>query len=165
MFFKTKEQKELEKVFEELVIKEKDNLYRLAYMYVKNGNDAMDILQESILKAYKNLTTVKDNSFLDRWLKRIVINCSIDYIKRNSKIVYIDDIQTIAGIHKDKNYEDLYEAVDTLSPDLRTIIILKYFQGYTIEEVGEILDISISQVKNKLHKALKLLRLEIKITS
>lgn len=165
MFFKTKEQKELEKVFEELVIKEKDNLYRLAYMYVKNGNDAMDILQESILKAYKNLTTVKDNSFLDRWLKRIVVNCSIDYIKRNSKIVYIDDIQTIAGIHKDKNYEDLYEAVDTLSPDLRTIIILKYFQGYTIEEVGEILDISISQVKNKLHKALKLLRLEIKITS
>ncbi|EQB88898.1 RNA polymerase sigma-70 factor (ECF subfamily) [Clostridium punense] len=165
MFFKTKEQKELEKVFEELVIKEKDNLYRLAYMYVKNGNDAMDILQESILKAYKNLTTVKDNSFLDRWLKRIVVNCSIDYIKRNSKIVYIDDIQTTAGIHKDKNYEDLYEAVDTLSPELRTIIILKYFQGYTIEEVGEILDISISQVKNKLHKALKLLRLEIKITS
>ncbi|MPM33434.1 RNA polymerase sigma factor SigV [bioreactor metagenome] len=102
---------------------------------------------------------------LDRWLKRIVVNCSIDYIKRSSKIVYIDDIQTTAGIHKDKNYEDLYEAVDTLSPDLRTIIILKYFQGYTIEEVGEILEISISQVKNKLHKALKLLRLEIKITS
>jgi len=134
-------------------------------MYVKNGNDAMDILQESILKAYKNLTTVKDNSLLDRWLKRIVVNCSIDYIKRSLKIVYIDDIQTTAGIHKDKNYEDLYEAVDTLSPDLRTIIILKYFQGYTIEEVGEILEISISQVKNKLHKALKLLRLEIKITS
>ncbi len=165
MFFKNKEQKKLEEIFEELIIKEKNSLYKLAYMHVKNSNDAMDILQESTLKAYKKLNTVKDDALLDRWLKRIIVNCSIDYIKRNSKVICIDDVEITGGIHRDRNYEDLYEAVDMLSPELRSIIILKYFQGYTIEEVGELLDISTSQVKNKLHKALKLLRLEIKISS
>lgn len=79
--------------------------------------------------------------------------------------MYIDDIETTGNLHNDREYEDLYEAVDTLSPELKSIIILKYFQGYTIEEVGEILDVSTSEVKNKLHKALKLLRVEVKITS
>lgn len=55
--------------------------------------------------------------------------------------------------------------MDTLPPELKSIIVLKYFQGYTIEEVGEILEKSISQVKNKLHKALKLLRIEVKVPS
>jgi len=161
---KTPNQKEIESIFEEIILKEKSAFYKLAFMYVKNSHDAMDILQESIFKAYKNLNTIKDIELLDRWIKRIIVNTAIDYIRKNSKLVFIDEIQVIGDPNYDRPYEDLYEAVDTLSPELKSIIILKYFQGYSIEEVGEILEISTSQVKNKIHKALNLLRLEIKIT-
>jgi RNA polymerase sigma-70 factor, ECF subfamily len=162
---KTLKQRKLEKIFEELILTEKNSFYKLAYMYVKNSSDALDILQDSILKAYKNLHAVKDIKLLDRWLKRIIVNSAIDYIRKNSKLVLIDEIQFIDVPQYDREYEDLYEAVDTLSPEFKSIILLKYFQGYTIDEVSEILEISASQVKNKLHKALKLLRIEIKITS
>jgi RNA polymerase sigma-70 factor, ECF subfamily len=165
LIIKTPKQSELEKVFEEMILKEKTSFYKLAYMYVKNSNDAQDILQESVLKAYKNLHTLKDIELLDRWLKRIIVNSSIDYIRKNSKVVPTDELQVIDKSHYDMEFEDLYEAVDLLSPELKSIIILKYFQGYKIDEISEILEISISQVKNKLHKALKLLRVEIKMTS
>jgi RNA polymerase sigma-70 factor (ECF subfamily) len=165
LIIKTPKQRKLEKTFEEIILKNKNSFYKLAYVYVKNSTDAMDILQESILKAYKSLYAIKDIELLDRWFKRIIINCAIDHIKRNSKIVFIEELQIIEPAHYDRKYEDLYESVDTLSPELKSIIVLKYFQGYTIDEVSEILEISTSQVKNKLHKALKLLRVELKITS
>lgn len=158
-------QRKIEKIFEDMILTEKDKLYKLAYMYVKNSNDAQDILQESIMKAYKNLHTVKDMKLLDRWLKRIIINSAIDYIKKKSKLLLIDELQGIEARHYDREFEDLYEAVDTLEPELKSIIVLKYFQGYTIDEVGEILEIAPSRVKNRLHKALKLLRMEISMTS
>lgn len=165
MIIKTFRGKKLEKIFEEMILSQKNSFYKLAYMYAKNSNDAMDILQESILKAYKNLNTVKDVELLDKWLKRIIANSAIDYIKRKSKIIPIDVIEDMDVPYYDREYEDLYEAVDILPAELKSIIILKYFQGYTIDEVSEILEISIFQVKNKLHKALRLLKVEIKMTS
>lgn len=165
LIIKTPKQRKLEKIFEEIILAEKSSFYRLAYMYVKDSNDALDILQESILKAYNKLHTVKDLELLDRWIKRIIVNTAIDFIRKNSKLVLVDEIQSVETSHYDRQYEDLYEAVDTLPPELKSIIVLKYFQGYTIEEVGEILEISASQVKNKLHKALELLRVEVKVPS
>ena len=57
---------------------------------------------------------------------------------------------------------DINYAVEDLEPELKSIIVLKYFHGYKISEVAEILDISVSTVKNRMHKALKQLRVEIK---
>lgn len=114
LIIKTHTQRKLEKVFEEMILIEKNSFYKLAYMYVKNNNDAQDILQESILKAYKNLHTVRDIDLLDRWLKRIIANSAIDYLKKKSKLVMINEEQAIEASHYDREYEDLYEAVDAL---------------------------------------------------
>lgn len=152
----------LEKSFEENIIKYQDLYYKLAFSYVKNEYDAKDILQESILKAYKNISKLKDIDALDKWMKRIIINTALDFIKKNSKLsLTIDDNNVMDIPSKEVNSELIY-IVDDLDPDLRTIIILKYYHGYTIEEVADILEISISMVKNRMHKALKLLRIEIK---
>lgn len=72
----------LEKSFEENIIKYQDLYYKLAFSYVKNEYDAKDILQESILKAYKNISKLKDIDALDKWMKRIIINTALDFIKR-----------------------------------------------------------------------------------
>ena len=65
----------LEKKFEKSVIENKEKFYRLAYYYVKNHHDAMDVLQESILKGYSNITKIKDENFIDKYLSRI--DCKI----------------------------------------------------------------------------------------
>lgn len=159
-----------ENEFEDFIITSQNDLYRLAYSYVKNSDDAMDIIQDSILKAYSALGKLNDINLIDKWMKRIVVNTAIDYIRKNSKtttvedesIEFISNKSEIEGKIIGDNKEALSYVVDDLEPELKTIIILKYFHGYTINEVADILDIPISKVKNRLHKALKILRVEFK---
>lgn len=153
--------KSLEKRFEDSVIDNKEKFYRLAYYYVKNHHDAMDVLQESILKAYSNLSKIKDKNSIDKYLSRIIINTSIDFIRKNSKMVFTDN-ECLKEVESEMDSSDINYVVDNLDPDLKSIIVLKYFHGYKISEIAEILDISISTVKNRMHKALKQLRIEIK---
>ena len=151
----------LEKRFEDSVIENKEKFYRLAYYYVKNHHDAMDILQESILKGYSNLSKIKDENAIDKYLSRIIVNTAVDFIRKNSKVVVVEN-----DYLKDKSVDDekseIGLVIDTLPEELKDAIILKYFHGYKIDEVAEVLGISISTVKNRMHKALKILRVEIK---
>lgn len=151
-----------EKLFEDFIIEKQQVLYKLAYSYVKNSSDAMDIIQESILKAYSNISNLEDVNAIDKWMKRIVINTAIDFIRKNSKIVVVDSEELTVVQEEEKVDMDLKYVVDDLDEDLKTIIILKYFHGYSINEVAEILEIPVSKVKNRMHKALKLLRVEFK---
>lgn len=154
--------KTLEIKFEECVTCNKEKFYRLAYTYVKNSHDAMDILQESILKGYSNLSKVKDIRALDKLMSRIIINTALDFLRKSSKETVIDKESIIVDKVATTADEDLSYAIDALDPGLKTIIILKYFHGYTINEVADILEISVSTVKNRMHKALSLLRVDIK---
>ena len=154
--------KTLEIKFEECVTCNKEKFYRLAYTYVKNSHDAMDILQESILKGYSNLSKVKDIRALDKWMSRIIVNTALDFLRKSSKETVIDKESIIVDKVATTADEDLSYAIDALDPGLKTIIILKYFHGYTINEVADILEISVSTVKNRMHKALSLLRVDIK---
>lgn len=152
----------LEKRFEESIITNQEIYYRLAYSYVKNHHDAKDILQESILKAYSKLSKLKDIDALDKWMKRIIINTALDFIRKNSKVTLTVDYEGVQEVATAEVNNDLSYVVDTLEPELKSIIVLKYYHGYTIEEIADILEISISAVKNRIHKALKLLRLDVK---
>lgn len=158
MIFKGKKK---ENIFETYIIDNQQKLYKLAYIYVKNSHDAMDILQESILKAYSNISKLKDDTLINPWMKRIVINTALDFIRKNSKESVVENKELDKGKENDGNNHLIYE-VETLEPNLKTIIVLKYFHGYTINEIGDILELPTSTIKNRLHKALKLLRVMVK---
>jgi len=151
-----------EKLFEETIIALQKDLYKLAYYYVKNENDAMDILQDSIIKSYTNLHKLKDINSLDKWIKRIVINTSIDFIRKNNRLTSLGEEELINLKDSKEDNRELIHCLEDLDPQLKTIIILKYFHGYTINEIADILELSISKVKNKLHKSLELLRINFK---
>ena len=160
-FFKTN-RKSKEALFKDMIIAKETELYRLAYYYVKNEDDALDILQESIVKAFTKLNKLNEFEALEKWIKKIIINTAIDFIRKNSKVMLVEeDAMTNLSNNSDNNMGLSYY-IDDLEGELKSIIILKYFHGYTINEVAEILDISVSQVKNKLHKALELLRVDWK---
>lgn len=150
-----------EKILGEYLKLNGDKLYRLAFIYVNNKDDSLDIVQDSIVKAYKSINKLKDLNALEKWINRILINTALDYLRKSSKIIYSDDILKNVELIENNN-SDLIESVDNLQEDLKTVIILKYFHGYTINEVSEILEISVPTVKNKLHKALNFLRKEFK---
>jgi RNA polymerase sigma-70 factor, ECF subfamily len=74
-----------QKAFMQLIDTEKEKLYRIAYTYVKNESDALDIVQDTIYKAFISINNIKDVSYFSTWITRILINTSLDFIKKKKK--------------------------------------------------------------------------------
>ena len=70
---------------------QKSKYYRMAYSYVKNEHDALDIIGEASYKGLKELHTLKQPEYFDTWMTRIVINAAIDYIRKNTSFVYCEE--------------------------------------------------------------------------
>jgi len=154
----------LDKLLEENIIDNKEKYYRLAFSYVKNADDALDILQESIYKAFTGIGKIQNPEYIKTWFYRIVVNTSIDFLRKNKKAVAVDSDILESHIKAEEDlYEDidLHRAIETLKPDYKSIIILRYFEDLKIEEVAEILGENVNTIKTRLYRALKLLRVQM----
>mgnify|MGYP001851738244 FL=1 len=151
----------------EFIEENQDKLYRIAFSYVKNEDLALDIVQESIEKALRNIKTLKHEEYVKTWFYRILINESLGYIRRNKNTTLCqvedlkDDIEwndniTIEGI-------DLYNNIGKLKEKLRTVIILRFFEDLKIEEIARITKTSPNTVKSRLYKGLEELKKLIKM--
>jgi RNA polymerase sigma-70 factor, ECF subfamily len=154
----------LEKELVDFIINNKDDFYRLAFSYVKNSNDAVDILQDSIHKAISFKNQLKKEQSLKNWFYRIVVNTSLDFLRKQKKITIMDE-ETIEFYSpgQDDYYTDidLERSLETLPPKYRSVIVLRYFEDLKIEEVAEILQESPNTIKTRIYKALELLRIKM----
>jgi len=154
----------LEKELVDFIMNNKDDFYRLAYGYVKNSNDAIDILQDSIQKAISSKNNLKKEQSLKSWFYRIVINTSLDFLRKQKRLVVVDEetIQSYSsGINDHYTNIDLERSLEALPPKYKSVIILRYFEDLKIEEVAEILQESPNTIKTRLYKALELLRIKM----
>ncbi|MDF2672877.1 MAG: polymerase subunit sigma-70 [Clostridiales bacterium] len=147
--------------FSELIHIREGKLYKIAYMHVKNEQGALDIVGETVYRAYLNIKKLKNCQYFDTWLVKIVTNAAMDYLRKNKPSVPFDNL-AIGEPFADASTIELYSLVDKLDSKQKTVIILKYFEGYKISEISNIMDCTESSVKNYLHKALTRLRLELK---
>jgi RNA polymerase sigma-70 factor, ECF subfamily len=142
----------------------KNDFYRLAYSYVKNQEDALDIVQESIKKALTSLNKIKKPNSVKSWFYKIVVRTAIDFIRKQKKLTLADD-ETIDFLSKGKEdtYKnmDLHKALGELPIPYKTVITLRFFEDLKLEEIAEILEENINTVKTRLYKGLKLLRITI----
>ena len=139
-----------------------DKIYRLAFSYVKNQQDAEDIVNESIKKALYSINSLKNEYYMSTWLYRIVVNTANSYLKSKSKIIYLDeqieDSLIIEDTHQDT---DLYNLVMELEPKYRIVIILKFYEDMTFEQIANILNENVNTIKTRLYKALNKLKIEL----
>lgn len=137
----------------------KEQLYRIAFSYLKSQEDALEAIQETTFRAYKNLYKLKNPQYFKTWLIRILINYCINEIKRREKVV---------GITKPINHrvEDdktdrltVESAVQKLKDKHREVILLKYFEDLTISEIANVMDHPEGTIKTWLNRGLASLRL------
>ncbi len=151
--------------FLELIQDKKEHLYRIAYCYVKNEQDALDIVSEAVTKAFSSLHGLKKPEYFHTWLTRILINAAIDYQRKIKPLIpitqEIHDTPSPESVDKEE-VMDLYQAIDQLEGRLKSIIILKYLEDKTITEIAELLKMPVGTVKTYLNRALKQLRLDLK---
>jgi RNA polymerase sigma-70 factor (ECF subfamily) len=159
-----KEKPNLEKEVVDFIMNNKEDFYRLAYSYVKNSNDAIDILQDAIHKAITSIDRLNNESSLKSWFYRIVVNTALDFLRKKKKLEVVDEATIeLYSSGKDDVYAniDLERSLESLPHKYRSIIVLRFFEDLKIEEVAEILQESPSTIKTRLYKALELLRIKM----
>lgn len=162
--FELMKKKDVNELFVTCLNDHKEDFYRLAFSYVKNQEDALDIVQESIKKALISIETIQKSGSIKSWFYKIVVRTSIDFLRKQKKITLVDN-QTIEFLSNGKvdeyNDIDLYNALDELPTQYKTVIILRFFEDLKLEEIAEIMDENINTVKTRLYRGLKLLRIII----
>lgn len=142
--------------FTELYMIYKVYLYKIAYSYVKDEDKALDILQECAYRGFLKIGKLRNIEFFKSWITKILINVAIDYLKKDSKLIYLEDETTIVSEEKNISIEerlDLYNAIDKLKENHKSVIVLKYFNDFTIDEISEITNIPVNTVKSNLRRA------------
>ena len=139
-------------------------MYNICFRITNDQDDAKDVLQEAFLSAFNNLGSFKGESSFGAWLKRIVVNSSINHVKKN-KIMYsqldghdIEQETTMQDHEIVLEIDRIKEALQQLPDGFRTVLSLYLFEGYDHREIAEILDISESTSKSQYNRAKKRLK-------
>ena len=147
--------------FANLMKLHKRHLYQMAYIHTRDKDMALDIIQETTIVAFKNIKSLKEPLAFKKWITRILVNITISELKKRKKVIHIDNYDVInnddifinnKSINIDEKL-DLYNAVDLLKNNYKTIIIMKYFNDLTIKEIGYTLNLSENTVKTNLKRA------------
>lgn len=154
-----------------------------AYGYLKCKSLAEDAVQEGILSAYKKLNTVRDINALNSWIIRIIANKALDSLRKNKRMpdfyADIDDVVSYnsAGILneplwgeistpeqnilKKENLYKLTQSIENLQDIYRIPLLMKDFEGFSIKEISEFLEISESNTKVRIHRARTKVKLDL----
>lgn len=134
------------------------SLYYIARSVLNNDEDCKDAIQNAILKAYKNLDTLREETFFKTWITRILLNECYNIHKWNKKLVSYEE-------YMEQKYEDgqvacseVYIEIQNLEEKYRVPFVLHYVEGFSLQEVAKLLKTTEAAVKMRLLRARKILR-------
>jgi RNA polymerase sigma-70 factor (ECF subfamily) len=134
-------------------------LYRVAYSWCHSPSLADDLVQETMLKAIKNIDSLREQSTLDTWLYRILSNNWHDYLRVQGRNVELTDIVDETSNGQDESYQQsqivdrVRSSVSKLPMQLREVVTLADFAGFSYAEMSDILEIPIGTVMSRLYRA------------
>ena len=140
--------------FKKLIEENKISMYRVSKAILNKEEDIEDAIGESILKAYKNISSLRNEAYFKTWLIRIVINESNNIYKKRNREIAMDKEHFINMEHSDF-YKDfsLYDAINSLEDDLKITTLLYYFEDLKYKDIAKLLKIKEGTVKSRLSRA------------
>jgi RNA polymerase sigma-70 factor (ECF subfamily) len=163
-----------EQGFVEIVDRYKTRLMRLAQSVVHNEDDAFDVLQEALIKAYRGLESFRGTSAVYTWLYRIVMNQAIDFVRRRPSVPIestsdmlreLPDTRGMAEPDKEalnsELRETIFAAIDELPRKHREVILLREVEGLSYKEIAEVVGCNEGTVMSRIYYARERLRKEL----
>ncbi|MCA9564062.1 MAG: sigma-70 family RNA polymerase sigma factor [Myxococcales bacterium] len=163
--------------FRELVERYQRKAFSIAYGMVHNREDALDLVQDSFLKAYRNIKRFEGSSSFYTWLYRIVVNVCIDHIRKSGKRTKVEfednlfrddeegsddrirpsllDVDPLKVYGRKELLEKIQVALEELSPIHKQAIVLREIEGLSYTEMAEVMEVSKGTVMSRLHHARK----------
>ena len=134
-------------------------LYKTAFLYMGNEALALDVVDEAVYKALCSHWRLRKTEYFGTWITRILINECHNELRRKKRLCSLEELPETAAEEFDSL--PLKEALRRLPKDLKDVVILRFFTGYTVAETAEMLNIPIGTVSTRQRRALQLLRLEL----
>ena len=157
-----------EVAFEQLVKEHQNLVYNAALRLCGNREDAMDISQETFIKAWRAIGKFRFECSFSTWIYRIAVNTAKDYVKRESSMPHGVEISEICDVLMDDSPDEtaikndrinaLKSAMDKLSLEHKEIIVLRDIEGYSYEEIASMLSLERGTVKSRINRARSALR-------
>ncbi|MFH0972934.1 MAG: RNA polymerase sigma factor [Patescibacteria group bacterium] len=164
ILFQTNQEKES---FEKLYDKYIDIVYRKCLSYLENYEDAQDAAQEVWIKVYFALSSFERRSVFSTWLYRITVNYCITALKKRKYFFSLNELEEAGFEIEDlypnieiliSNREDVTKVLSVLSKDMEVLLLMKYAEGYTYDEIAQITGLGVSAVKMRIARAKKQLQ-------
>lgn len=175
----TRDEQKKQTDFDEEIIPHMDALYNFALRLTTDPNDAEDLVQDTIVKAYRFFSSYEKGTNAKAWMFRILKNSFINNYRKNSKKPSQVDYDEVSSYYESVRAErtetsdlenlmfremmddDLSEALTHLPEDFRTVVLLCDVDGYTYEEIANMLDVPIGTIRSRLHRGRNLLKTEL----
>jgi RNA polymerase sigma-70 factor, ECF subfamily len=165
--------------FRQLVERHSRSVYRVAYRVTGNTHDAEDVVQETFLKAYRQLDRFESRASFGTWLHRIAMNCSVDLLRsrpRREQAEEADTLEQLGGDAAPASARSLSPerlmasvqvgdrvkaAMERLSPLERAAFVMRHFDGHSIDEISRALGIRENAAKHSIFRAVRKMRLAL----
>lgn len=165
-----------QQAFAELVDLYQDKLYHMAHRMLNNRQEAEDIVQDTFLRVYKNLDRFDETLKFSTWIYRIATNLCIDRLRKRKPAFSLDaESQEYEGldgysmIPSDNRTPEselilsdtqriLHQAMESLPPKYKSVMMLRYIQDMSLQEVGDILGMPVTTIKTRVHRGREFLR-------
>ena len=145
------------------IVENQNKFYRLAYSYVRNREDALEVVQNTVCKALENYGGIRNEGAISTWFYRILVNESLLFIKERKRMTLGETDQEEAH-YEEKGFEiqdDLYDSINRLDGDTQTIIKLRFFEELSLKEIAQITEMNLNTVKARLYRGLRQLKVNI----
>jgi RNA polymerase sigma-70 factor (ECF subfamily) len=166
--------------FRLLVERHSRSVYKVAYRVTGNPDDAEDVVQETFLKAYRQLDRFEERASFGTWLHRIAWNCSVDLLRSRPKREQAEEADTLEQLGSThatvtgsaapsperlmasvQVSERVKEAMGRLSPLERAAFVMRHYEGRSIEEISQALEIRANAAKHSIFRAVRKMRLAL----
>jgi RNA polymerase sigma-70 factor (ECF subfamily) len=146
----------------------KARMFALCLRYARCNADAEDMLQEGFLKVFRDLHQYKPEAPLGAWIRKVMINTALEHIRSNKKPhendhdnIRLLQLESQEGVHDALNTKELRRRIAELPDDFRTVFNLYAIEGYSHQEISEMLHISVANSKVRLNRARRILKRSI----
>lgn len=165
-----------QRAFAEIVDLYKDKLYHLAFRMTGNRQEAEDVVQETFLRVYKNLERYDENQKFSTWIYRIATNLCIDRLRKRRAVYSLDaasseheGLDGYAMLPSDDRTPEselllsetqkiIHEAIETLPVKYKSVMVLRYLQDLSLQEISDVLDMPVTTVKTRVHRGREFMR-------
>jgi RNA polymerase sigma-70 factor (ECF subfamily) len=141
---------------EQILLDNMQSMYRVAYGILRTEEEISDAVSNTVVIVFEKIQTLKHEEFFKTWLTRILINECYKIYKQNKKIIYLDNCNQEVFSYND-TYTDfeVRNLIKKLDDDLKEIVVLYYFEEFSVKEISKMIKIPEGTVKSRLSRARK----------